>query len=99
MIFSGTVYPQPAGHSCTAALYSTFIEANDNIIYLTGMKHLYKYLGLACAVAVFITIIGMWARITHKSYAENLFAVGMWFMAICAAVFVYTQISKLSNKN
>jgi hypothetical protein len=59
----------------------------------------YKFFGAITSVAVFLSIFGYWAKITHQSYADKVFTTGMWSLAVCAAVYVYVKLSSRGNKN
>ena len=58
-----------------------------------------KYLGILTAIAVFLSIFGYWARITHQAYADKMFTTGMWMLAPCAALYAYFKFRSLGNKN
>jgi hypothetical protein len=58
----------------------------------------YKYWGIIAAIAVFLTIVGYWAKITHQSYADKVLTVGMWLLAVSAAVYIYFKFVALKNK-
>jgi hypothetical protein len=63
------------------------------------MKNLIKYFGVISGIATFCTVFGMWAKITHKSFADNMLATGMWTLAVCAAIYVYLKITRFGNRN
>ncbi|MEI7734182.1 MAG: hypothetical protein WCI49_01895 [Ferruginibacter sp.] len=63
------------------------------------MKSALKYFALISAIATFLTIFGMWGRITHRLYANEIFTAGMWMLAVCAGIYVYIKISRFNNKN
>jgi len=59
---------------------------------------IYKFFGLAAGTAVFLTIFGFWAKITHQAYADATLKTGMWVLAVCAGVFVYFVFTNLNKK-
>ena len=59
----------------------------------------YNYWGIIAGIAMFLTIIGYWAKITHQSYADKVLAAGMWLLAVSAAVYIYFKFVSLKNKN
>ena len=67
--------------------------------YLTSMKKAKKYFGLASGIATFLAIFGMWAKITHKAYADNMLAAGMLTLAVCTAVYVYLIVTQPGGRN
>jgi hypothetical protein len=62
------------------------------------MKYV-KYWGMLSAIATFCSIFGAWAKITHKSYANDLLTFGLWTLAISQAVYMYLKFIALKNKN
>jgi hypothetical protein len=58
----------------------------------------YNYWGIASGIATFLTIFGYWAKITHQSYADKVLTIGMWTLAVTAAVYVYFKFIKLQKK-
>ena len=59
----------------------------------------YNYWGIIAGIAMFLTIVGYWAKITHQSYAGKVLTVGMWLLAVSAAVYIYFKFVSLKNKN
>ena len=89
---SVAVFPQ-------CPLRATTSHSLLNMYYLNTMKNAKKYFGLAAAVATFLAVFGMWAKITHKVYADNMLAAGMWTLAVCTAVYVYLIITQSGKRN
>jgi hypothetical protein len=58
----------------------------------------YKYWGVIAAIAVFLTVVGYWSKITHQSYADKILTIGMWSLAVSAAAYVYFKFSSLKSK-
>jgi hypothetical protein len=50
-------------------------------------------------MSAFLSVFGFWAKITHKSYADILLAVGMWLLAISAGIYIYFKFLRLRNNN
>ena len=61
------------------------------------MKSL-KYFGAVAGIATFLSVFGMWAKITHQAYADKVFTIGMWTLALCGGVYVYFKFIVLSKK-
>ena len=61
------------------------------------MMNKFKYLGAIAAIAVFLTIFGYWAKITHQAYADTVFKIGMWTLAAVAAVYMYFKFLSLKK--
>lgn len=59
----------------------------------------YKYWGIIAALAVFLTITGYWAKITHQAYANKVVTIGLWALAVSIADYVYFKFVSLKNKN
>ncbi|MEP7255606.1 MAG: hypothetical protein ABI666_07500 [Ferruginibacter sp.] len=59
----------------------------------------FRYLGIVAGADTFLTIFGYWAKITHQAYADKILTIGMWTLAISAAVYVYLKVSSLQGKN
>ena len=62
------------------------------------MKYV-KYWGMLSAIATFCSILGAWAKLTHKSYADDLLSFGLLTLAITQAVYMYLKFMALKNKN
>jgi hypothetical protein len=58
----------------------------------------YNFWGVVGAAATFLTIFGMWAKLTHQAYADMTLTIGMWTLAVCAAVYVYFMFTNLRKK-
>ena len=58
----------------------------------------FKFFGAVSAVAIFLTIFGYWAKITHQAYADITLTIGMWSLAVCAGVYVYFVFANLTKK-
>ncbi len=69
-----------------------------NNFYYLNLMNKYKYWGVIAGIAAFLTIVGYWAKITHQSYADKVFTVGMWLLAVSAAVYIYFKFVSLKNK-
>ena len=69
-----------------------------NNFYYLNLMNKYKYWGIIAAIAVFLTIVGYWAKITHQSYADKALTVGMWLLAVSAPVYIYFKFVALKNK-
>jgi hypothetical protein len=61
--------------------------------------NLYKRLGIVTAISVFLTIFGYWAKLTHQAYADKVLTIGLWTLAACTAIFVYSMISSSGRKD
>jgi hypothetical protein len=57
----------------------------------------YRYWGILAAIATFLTVFGYWAKITHQAYADKLLTIGMWTLAVTAAVYVYFKFVSLKK--
>lgn len=57
----------------------------------------FKYFGVIAGLALFLSIIGFWAKITHQAYAEKILTIGMWTLAVSGAIYVYFKFSSLKN--
>ena len=57
----------------------------------------FKYSGAIAAIAVFLSIFGYWAKVTHQAYADWVFKIGMWSLAASAAVYVYFKVTTLKK--
>jgi hypothetical protein len=57
----------------------------------------YRYWGILAAIATFLTVFGYWAKITHQAYADKLLTIGMWTLAVTAAVYVYFKFIALKK--
>ena len=58
---------------------------------------MHKFWGFIAGIAAFLTIFGFWAKITHQYYADIIFTIGMWALAVSAGVasyFVFTSLKK-----
>lgn len=64
--------------------------------YLVLMNK-FKIFGIIGGVAVFLSIVGFWAKITHQAYADKVLTTGMWTLAVCAAVYVYVKFLSLKK--
>ncbi len=58
----------------------------------------FKLLGVIAGVAIFLTIFGYWAKITHQAYADKTLTVGMWSLAVSAGIYVYFMFANLTKK-
>ena len=58
----------------------------------------YKFFGTIAGLAIFLTIFGYWAKITHQAYADTILTIGMWTLAVCAGVYVYFMFSNFKKK-
>ena len=58
----------------------------------------YKYWGIIAALAVFLTITGYWAKITHQAYANKILTIGMWLLAVSLSIYIYFKFANLKNK-
>ena len=58
----------------------------------------FKFFGTISAVAIFLTIFGYWAKITHQSYASTTLTIGMWLLAVCTGIYVYFVFANLVKK-
>jgi hypothetical protein len=63
------------------------------------MMNKYKFWGVAAGIATFLTVVGYWAKITHQAYADKVLTIGMWTLAVTAAVYVYFKFISLKNRN
>jgi hypothetical protein len=59
----------------------------------------YKFWGIIAGLSSFLSVFGYWAKVTHKSYADILFAIGMWLLAVSAGVYVYFKFLKFRNNS
>jgi hypothetical protein len=57
----------------------------------------FRYFEAIAALAVFLTIFGYWAKITHQAYADKVLRIGMWSLAVSAAVYVYFKFRSLKK--
>lgn len=65
--------------------------------YLNIMNK-FRFFGIIGGAAIFLTIFGSWAKITHQSYADKTLTIGMWTLAVCAGVYVYFMFANLTKK-
>jgi len=61
------------------------------------MMNKFKYFGAIAAIAVFLSIFGYWAKITHQAYADKVFKIGMWTLAASTAIYVYFKFLSLKK--
>jgi hypothetical protein len=57
----------------------------------------FKCFGVIAGLALFLSIIGFWAKITHQAYADKILTIGMWTLAVSAAIYVYFKFTSLKN--
>ena len=57
----------------------------------------YKLFGVMGGIAVFLTIFGAWAKITHQAYAGKVITIGMWMLAVCGAIYVYLKFTNFKK--
>lgn len=58
----------------------------------------YRIFGVIGGMAIFLTVFGYWAKITHQAYADSLLKIGMWTLAISAGLYVYAKVSRFAKK-
>jgi hypothetical protein len=58
----------------------------------------YNFWGIVTAIALFLTVFGMWAKITHQAYAERMLTIGMWTLAVSLGVYGYLKFMALKSK-
>ena len=62
------------------------------------MMNRFKLFGVISGIAIFLTIFGYWAKITHQAYADKILTIGMWSLAVCAGIYVYYMFANLRKK-
>jgi len=57
----------------------------------------YKFWGLILGISIFLSVFGYWAKVTHQSYADKTFRIGMWSLAVTAGVYGYLKFIALKK--
>ena len=52
-----------------------------------------KFFGILTGIATFLSIFGYWAKVTHQAYADKVFTIGMWMLAVCVGIYVYFKFT------
>ena len=80
-----------AGLQAGAFIYGAFSTLGKS--YLNTMNK-FKFLGAIAGISVFLTIFGAWSKLLHQAHADTVLTIGMWSLAVSAAILVYLNVSE-----